>query len=560
MYIQASTVKRKGKNGRNRKLVESYRDPETGRPRNRTVRTLETLPVLERARLIWQHGGGKHLDAEEWLALEQAGDLNKPSLATDVGDVYAGAGSAIVAGQLRRSGLEAILREKLGRTNARLVAEMIGLQMLRPGSKRAFSISRQQTLRYVLDGKKQVTPDGFYRALDGLAKEFEQVRQSLNDAHPPRAGRVLLYDLSNSYFCGQKAELGGYGHSKEKRHDRYIVSYGLVMSEDHLPLDIRLWKGGTADNQTVLETFDKWKQTYQAEEAVWVADRSMSDEQTLSQVEQLDLNYVTGLPGSSQKALLGQLHESQPDLFDQTLSEFDQNGQRYVLCRHQKKGYRRQAQRQRARRTVYEGLKAIQHSPQNKDRKKLYHRALRLLERHKQTSFWSVNFDEYTDTKGALRYRLSFTLDRQAAQATDTMGHYYLLQTNLSAQQADAGTIQDYYKSLMMVERSFRQVKTNLEIRPIRHWKKPRITGHIYLNYLCLWLVKYIERQWRDLGHTQDVIPTLRKWDDTLRYVELIDQNKQKPIGYQWSNGKLAQRTIKEIEQLGERGNVHPKL
>ena len=177
------------------------------------------------------------------MALEQAGDLNAPEIAPIVGDAYAGAGSAVVAGQLRESGLEVALRKALGPTNGRLVAEMISLQMLRPTGKRAYSVSRRQTLRYLLDGKKQVGSDGFYRALDGLAEGFDQIRGSLNQAYPPQNERVLLYDLSNPYFCGTKAELGGYGHSKEKRHDRYIVSYGLVMSEDHLPLDIRLWKG-----------------------------------------------------------------------------------------------------------------------------------------------------------------------------------------------------------------------------------------------------------------------------------------------------------------------------
>lgn len=92
MYIQASTVKRKGKDGRNRKLVEAYRDPKTGKPRNRTVRKLEGLPILERARLIYRHGGSKHLDAEEWVALQQAGDLHKPEITLQVGDCYAGGG------------------------------------------------------------------------------------------------------------------------------------------------------------------------------------------------------------------------------------------------------------------------------------------------------------------------------------------------------------------------------------------------------------------------------------------------------------------------------------
>jgi transposase len=56
--------------------------------------------------------------------------------------------------------------------------------------------------------------------------------------------------LSNSYFTGNKAELGGRGDSKEKRHDRFIVTYGLVTNQDNMPLDIKIWKGGTADSKT----------------------------------------------------------------------------------------------------------------------------------------------------------------------------------------------------------------------------------------------------------------------------------------------------------------------
>jgi len=560
MFIQCSTVKRKGKDGRNRKLVEAYRDPETGKPRNRTVRTLETLPLLERARLIYLHGGSKHLDAEEWLALEQAGDLQQAEIPVQAGDTYAGGGSAVLAGYLRQTGLEGILRKHLGRVTGKLVGEMISLQVGRPGSKNAYSTSRRQTLDYLLGGKNEVSADRFYRGLDELAEGFGAVRGALNTAHSPRAGRVLLYDLSNSYFCGQKAELGGYGHSKEKRHDRYIVSYGLVLGEDHLPLDIRVWKGGTPDNQTVLDTFSQWKQTYQADEAVWVADRSMSDEPTLSQVDQLGLSYVTGLPGQTQKALLGTLHEDQPGLFDESVSEFEREGQRYVLCRHQKKGYRRAAARQRARRKVYDGLQAIQRSPHNKDRDKLYHRAARLLERHKQTGQWSIGFDEYSDSKGVPRWRLRFTLDRRAAQLTDTVGHYYLLQTNVPRQAADSEQIQQYYKSLMMVERCFRMAKTSLEIRPIRHWKKRRITAHIYLNYLCLWLVKYIENQWRARGYTGEVVSTLRRWDEALRYTELLDKDQQATVGHEWTRGEQARQAIQEIDELEERDKIQPAL
>src|SRR5690606_19061224 len=86
MYIQCSTVKRKGKDGRNRKLVESYRDPRTNQPRNRTVQTLEKLPILERSRIIYKYGGSKYLDAQEWQALADAGDLAGIKTEFKIGD------------------------------------------------------------------------------------------------------------------------------------------------------------------------------------------------------------------------------------------------------------------------------------------------------------------------------------------------------------------------------------------------------------------------------------------------------------------------------------------
>jgi hypothetical protein len=260
MYIQCSTIKRKGKDGRNRKLVESYRDPETGQPRNRTVHKLEKLPILERSRLILKHGGQKYLDPEEWKTLVDAGDFTQPDGSTYIGDSFRGAGNWVLLEYFRKSGLEQLLKRHLGNRAGAVLRDMITLQLLDTGSKLSYVKKRKNTLNYLLDGKQSYNEDVCYRSLDALEEKFEDIRDALNASSPP-SGRLLLYDLSNSYFCGTKAELGGYGDSKEKRYDRYIVSYGLVTREDDLPLDIKIWKGGTADVQTVAKTFAGWKES-----------------------------------------------------------------------------------------------------------------------------------------------------------------------------------------------------------------------------------------------------------------------------------------------------------
>jgi transposase len=559
MYIQCSTVKRKGKNGRNRKLVESFRDPGTGQPRNRTVQKLEKLPILERSRLILKHGGQKYLNPEEWKVLVDAGDFNQPDRPSYVGDSFRGAGNWVLLQYFKKTGLEQLLKKHLGNKTGTVIRDMITLQLLDTDSKLSYVKKRQNTLNYVLDGKQTYGEDVFYRALDRLEEHFEAIRDGLNANHSP-SGRLLLYDLSNSYFCGTKAELGGYGDSKEKRHDRFIVSYGLVTREDDLPLDIKVWKGGTADVKTVAETFVNWKEKYHTSKAIWVADRSMSDEDTLTKVQNMGLSYITGLPAASQLALLGQIHEGCPELFDQQLTEFTENNNRYILCRHHQKGYRRQLQNHRNLRKAYEALKRIQASPQNSNKEKLYHRAMKALEQYNQTKCWELSFQTFQDKKGKDRYRLAFRLNRQQFKAQNIIGHYYLLQTDLSKKELTAQEAQQYYKNLIKAERCFRTFKSDLDIRPIRHRKAGRIVSHIYLNFLTLWLVKYIEKNWRRKNISCEVPHKLKAWNNRLMLHEILDKQNNQLLELQWNQGPIGKETFKEMKIFGEMEQQLPHL
>lgn len=559
MYIQCSTVKRKGKDGRNRKLVESYRDPITKQPRNRTIQTLEGLPILERSRIIFKHGGQRHLDPEEWQALAEAGDLTGDLVETELGDSYRGAGNWVILRYLKESGLDGLLKAELGTKLGNVISDLIALQILDPDSKLSYVHKRANSLGFILGGKRSYTEDTFYRGLDELDVHFDQLRQGLNAAHPPQ-GKLLLYDLSNSYFCGSKAELGGYGASKEKRYDRHIVSYGLVTSEDLLPLDIKVWKGGTADVATVGQTFAGWKQRFHSQQAIWIADRSMSGEPTIAQITQMGLSYITGMPPASQSELLSRLHEDAPEMFDQELTEFTAQGKRYVLCRHDKKGFRKQAQNHKRLRKVYTELNRIKGSPRNKDKNTLYHRAMKVLEKHQHTQFWTLDFDTITDKKAVVRYQLKFTFHRDHFTKANLLGHYYVLQTDVAPQEMPAQQVQSHYKELIQVEHCFRQLKSHMEIRPIRHRKAERIRGHIYLNYLCLWLVKYIEKQWRQRGQTSEVVPKLKQWNTQVMLHEILDKKTGAFVELQWNKGPIAKQALQEMTTFGEMKSKMPHL
>ena len=552
MYIQCSTVKRKGKTSRNRKLVESYRDPKTKQPRVRTVQKIEPLPIAERAKLIYEFGGKKYLTAEEWDVLNELGLLVKQQVTYEVGDVYRGGGTAVAFWHMKSSGMFKVLDKHISRRGFDVIKELVIQQLLYPKSKLKFTRLRKSSLLYLLGGKRNYKEDTVYLALDELASNMEGIKNDLTEQLDEENRSLLLYDLSNSYFTGTKAELGGRGESKEKRHDRYIVSYGLVMNQNNMPLDIRIWKGGTADAKTVLGTFAEWKNTYKASRAIWIADRSMSGEPTLDEIKRLELNYITGLPGNTQQAVLLLKQEQQPELFDQAeITSLVHEGKRYVLCRHQSKGYRRERQGSQRRRKVYEELKKIQQSPQNKDDKKLYHRAMRVLEKYEQTTFWDIELEPFPGQQEQKRYVFNFRLNRKAVIAQDRIGHYYLLQTDLDAEQITDRQVAESYKSLMTVEKSFRDIKSQIKVRPIRHWKDRRIKAHIYLCYLSLWLSKYIENKWKEKNISTEVGSTLEEWDHKLLMSEKIDPHGNM-VEVCWNKGKNATDTLNQIQSYEE--------
>jgi transposase len=59
----------------------------------------------------------------------------------------------------------------------------------------------------------------------------------------------------------------------------------------------------------------------------------------------------------------------------------------------------------------------------------------------------------------------------------------FLLRSNTELSAAEIGWA---YKELWRVEHAFRELKTGLEIRPVRHWAPSRVRGHFGVCFLAL--------------------------------------------------------------------------
>src|SRR5690242_15632390 len=85
----------------------------------------------------------------------------------------------------------------------------------------------------------------------------------------------------------------------------------------------------------------------------------------------------------------------------------------------------------------------------------------------------------------------AFSFARKTAEiaAEAAIDGIYVVRTNLPAEICDDATTVRSYKSLALVERAFRCLKTvDLQIRPIYHWLADRVRAHVLLCMLAYYL------------------------------------------------------------------------
>jgi hypothetical protein len=100
-----------------------------------------------------------------------------------------------------------------------------------------------------------------------------------------------------------------------------------------------------------------------------------------------------------------------------------------------------------------------------------------LLDRHKMAKHFELTISDD---------RFSFARKTREITAEAALDGLYVVRTSLPAATLDdVGTVRAY-KSLALVERAFRCLKTvDLQIRPIYHWLADRVRAHVFLCMLA---------------------------------------------------------------------------
>ena len=114
-------------------------------------------------------------------------------------------------------------------------------------------------------------------------------------------------------------------------------------------------------------------------------------------------------------------------------------------------------------------------------------RAFKLLDIQWPQEGQALNAQTFTFRLALDRYRLWYRREGR-----------YLLRTNLT--QTDPKQLWEYYLQLVAIEAAFRNLKEDLEIRPIFHQKEERIEAHIFVAYLAYCLHVTLQAKLRQVA------------------------------------------------------------
>src|SRR6266446_3992924 len=384
-------------------LRESYR--EAGKVKKRTLLNLSDWPHERIAGFKALLKGG--------TVIPQDQDAITIIRSLPHGHVDAALGTA------RKIGLDRLLGPDGNRCRDLILALVVG-RILDPGSKLAAARALSPDTATSSLGEQLdlgvVDEDELYSALDWLAVRQPAIEAALAKRHLS-GGTLVLYDVSSSYLEGRCCPLAQFGYSRDGKRGKRQIVYGLLCAADGCPVAIEVFAGSTADPTTLTGQVTKLKERFGLDHVVLVGDRGMA-----------------GI----------------------TSPEFP--GERLIVCRNRALAGEREDLLAATERDLARIAAVVARKRQPLRGKAEIGLAIgAVLDKHKMAKHFALDI---TDT------RFSFARKTDEITVEAALDGLYLVRTSLPAGALDDTATVRSYKSLSLVERAFRCIKTvDLQIR-----------------------------------------------------------------------------------------------
>ncbi len=408
----------------------------------------------------------------------------------------------------RQLGLHRIVLEALGAVPNKLrVAQQLETIVLNrlddPTSKYGLLdwLTTSATLPLLGAARARWHDNHFYRAMDRLwqRKEFLERRIYESVVRPRRSGAPVLYhDLTSSYYEGEGGPLAQFGYSRDHRGDRPQITWGMVVTPEGLPITMQVYPGNTTDNTTVVRMRQRLTEVFGLQEGIYVGDRGMKTHDILEDLHAHGFHYVLAETNRFVEEIILQARKLPPvAVGHQNVARevLDREGRRFIVLLNEE---RRAIELEGLERRIAEGNAIVEQVrrgwKRNPDRH--HHALLKQAQATLAAKGLSDLFD--LDWEEDSFQGLIAPLKDRVARARRLAGWWVLTtDTDLPAEE-----VVRLYTGLAVIEAGWRELKSGLEVRPLRHRLDRRVEAHLVLCLLAYLIEKVLELQVLSLGIT----------------------------------------------------------
>ena len=358
--------------------------------------------------------------------------------------------------------LIATLQNQIGfvKMSHSLLNDLVTIRILEPASKLR-SIELMETYFGIKHTRKN-----FYKVAPKWLKLKKEVETKVTDFAKQFYNfdyDLLFYDVTTLYFeTFEDDELRKQGFSKDNKSQQPQILVALMVSKEGFPISYEIFAGNTFEGNTIIPSIQSFINQHQVAQFTVIADAAMISATNVEALRDNNIHYIVGARlGNVSNELVAQIDKAIFGDDGKSIRLKTING--YLICSYSKVRYKKDK---------YEMEKQLE-------------KAKRIIENPAKNK--KVKFTK-TD---AQTIQLNEKLIEKATKLLGIKGYY----TDLEESQVSNATIIERYHELYRIEQAFRISKSDLQTRPIFHYKEEPIKLHMLICFMALVISKHIELQ-----------------------------------------------------------------
>ena len=424
------------------------------------------------------------------------------------------------------------------------MAHLIVRTVYTPSELRSMRIMRRNSaVCYLMDlALKDVKHRKVYSVADWFYKEKQRIEKYLchvtDDLFRP-TNRIMLFDLTNFYFEGRKegSLKAQFGCSKEKRRDCKLLVLALCINTDGFIRYSSILEGNTADPKSLPDMVDNLIAENPAnapadQRALVVMDAGISTKENLCLIKAKGYNYLcvtrkaftnyTVKPGA--KAVT--VYDCKERPIELREVQVDGDSDYLLKVKSPSKALKEESMNRAFRKRFEAGMATIAASLTKKGGTKKYEAVVKRIGKLEGrypsiARYYSISVEKDDEGKVA---SVTWTVEVPDEEVFGT----YFMRTNVD--RLDEKTAWDYYNLIREIECSNRQLKTDLNLRPIYHQKDDRSDAHLFLGLLAYWVVNIIRHQLKKENEKKKADPDPKAEYPTPYWSEIVDIMKTQKL------------------------------